>query len=251
MSDHLLYVKSGAIATVRFNRPEKKNALTSEMYAAACDALEDAARDESVRVAVFMGGEIFTAGNDIGDFMAAGMASGGNANDLPVVKFIHAMIAFPKPLLAAVRGSAIGIGSTLLMHCDTVVAGTSARFTMPFTKLGLVPEAASSLLFPLIVGRARASWHLLSGESFDAEAALDMGFVTRVVADGEVETMAGAMAATLAELPPNSVATTKRLIKAPFADAVDAAFAEELTAFTAALQSDEARSAFMAFMTKR
>jgi enoyl-CoA hydratase/carnithine racemase len=246
VSDQLLYSKKGAVASIRFNRPEKKNAITSAMYGAMAAALADASSDDAIRAVGIYGGDVFTAGNDIGDFLAAGALSG----DLPVVQVLKAMIAFPKPILAAVKGNAIGIGTTLLMHCDAVVAGNSAKFALPFTKLGLVPEAASSVLFPLIVGRARATWFLLSGESFGAQAACDMGLVTRVVEDAEVDGSVAAMCAMLADLPPNAIATTKRLIKARVADVVDAALNEELQAFAVALTSDEARAAFMKFMSR-
>jgi len=149
-----------------------------------------------------------------------------------------------------VKGNAIGIGTTLLMHCDAVVAGASAKFAMPFTKLGIVPEAASSALFPMIAGRARATWYLLSGEAFGPKEAHDMGLVTRVTEDAQVDATVATMCAALAELPPNAVATTRRLIKSRFADVVDAALNEELAAFAAALVSDEARTAFMKFMSR-
>jgi enoyl-CoA hydratase/carnithine racemase len=246
VSDQLLYSKEGAVASIRFNRPEKKNAITTAMYAAMAAALDDAASDEAIRAVGIYGGDVFTAGNDIGDFLAAGALSG----DLPVVHVLKAMIAFPKPILAAVKGNAIGVGTTLLMHCDAVVAGKSAKFALPFTKLGLVPEAASSVLFPLIVGRARATWYLLSGESFGPQAACDMGLVTRVVEDAEVDRTVAAMCAILADLPPNAMATTKRLIKARFADVIETALNDELQAFATALTSDEARAAFMKFMSR-
>jgi len=246
MTDHLLYSKDGAVASIRFNRPEKKNALTTAMYAAMTAALEEAAVDDSVRAVTIHGGDVFTAGNDIGDFLSAGPLDAEH----PVINVLTSLMAFPKPLLAGVRGVAIGIGTTLLMHCDAVVAGTSARFATPFTKLGIVPEAASSVLFPLIAGRSRATWYLLSGEMFGAGDALEMGLVTRVTEDSEVDAMILAMAATLADLPPNAMRTTKRLIKARFADVIDAAFREELAEFATALVSEEARAAFMRFMTR-
>jgi enoyl-CoA hydratase/carnithine racemase len=246
MSDDLLYTKDGAIATIRFNRPEKKNALTVAMYAAMVEALDDARNDDVVRAVAILGGDVFTAGNDIGDFIAAG----GISEDLPVVRFLQEISTFSKPLIAGVKGVAIGLGTTLLMHCDAVVAGTSARFMLPFTKLGLVPEAGSSVLFPLIAGRMRASWYLLSGEQFGAEEGCDMGLVTRVVDDAEVDGAVAIMCGQLAELPVNAVAMTKRLIKARTADVVAGAIQDELRAFEAALRSDEARMAFMKFMQR-
>jgi enoyl-CoA hydratase/carnithine racemase len=248
MSEHIVYMKDGALASIRFNRPEKKNAITVAMYQALVDALDEAARDEAVRAVGIYGGESFTAGNDLGDFIAAGAL--GAVEEIPVVKLIRALVAFEKPLLAGVKGAAVGIGTTMLMHCDAVVAGRSAKFALPFVKLGLVPEAGSSALLPLIAGRARASWLLLSGETFGPDTALDAGLVTKVADDADVDGAVAAMCEQLAQLPPNALATTKRLLKVQFAPLVDQAIAAELTAFLAALKSDEARAAFMKFMSR-
>lgn len=246
MTDQLIYSKDGAIASIRFNRPEKKNAITVAMYEAFVEALADAAASEEVRAVGVFGGDTFTAGNDIADFVSAGAVDAHH----PIVRLLHALGDFPKPLLAGVRGAAIGIGTTLLMHCDAVVAGTGARFALPFTKLGLVPEAGSSILFPLIAGRMRASWYLLSGEQFGAQQAFDMGLVTRVTEDGDVDGAVAIMCGELAQLPPNALATTKRLLKARFSDMVATAMDEEIVAFARALQSDEARMAFMKFLQR-
>jgi enoyl-CoA hydratase/carnithine racemase len=248
VSEHIDYHKDGAIAVVRFNRPEKKNAITSAMYEAFVAALTDAKGDDAVRVVAILGGDVFTAGNDIGDFVVA--ASGGIGNDLPVVRLLYALVDFPKPLVAGVKGAAIGIGTTLLMHCDAVVAGRSARFAVPFTKLALVPEAGSSVLFPLIAGRMRASWFVLSGEQFGVDIATEMGLVTKITDDSDVDGAVAMMCGMLAELPPRSVCTTKRLMKASFDDMVKTAMKRELSEFMAALQSDEARAAFMKFMSR-
>src|ERR1700678_3859197 len=159
MNEHILYSKDGAVASLRFNRPGKKNAITVAMYQALVDGLDDALRDDAIRAVGIYGGDVFTAGNDLGDFLAAGAQN--PHEDLLVIKLIRAMNAFPKPLLAGVKGVAIGFGTTMLMHCDAVVAGRSARFALPFVRLGLVPEAGSSVLFPLIAGRTRASWLML------------------------------------------------------------------------------------------
>jgi enoyl-CoA hydratase/carnithine racemase len=250
MSEQIVYGKDGAVASLRINRPEKKNALTVAMYEAMIAALADAASDASVRSLAFTGANDFTAGNDIADFLAAGMGALAAPDELAAVRFLRAIAAFPKPIVAGVKGVAIGIGSTLLMHCDAVVAGRSARFSMPFTKLGLAPEGASTALFPLIAGRMRASWYLLSGEAFGADDALAMGLITRVADDGDVDGAVAMMCGELAELPPNSVATTKRLLKSRFPDLVETAIADEVRAFTAALVSDEARAAFMKFMQR-
>jgi enoyl-CoA hydratase/carnithine racemase len=246
MTEDILYTKDGALASLRFNRPAKKNAITVAMYAGMVEALDDAAADSSVRALGLFGGDDFTAGNDIGDFIAAG----GFSEDMPVIAFLRAIERFPKPIVAGVKGVAIGIGTTMLMHCDAVVAGRGARFALPFTKLGLVPEAGSSVLLPLIAGRMRASWLLLSGEQFGAEDACDMGFVSRVADEADVDSAVAIMCGTLAELPPNAVATTKRLLKARFGDMVERAMEEEVQAFGAALQSDEARTALLKFMSR-
>lgn len=248
MSEHILYAKDGAVASIRFNRLEKKNAITVAMYQALVDALNDAAGDPAIRAVGVYGGETFTAGNDLGDFLAAGAL--GDPNDLPVVKLLHALVAFRKPLLAGVKGAAVGIGTTMLMHCDAVVAGGSARFALPFVKLGLVPEAGSSLLLPLIAGRSRASWLMLSGETFGADVAFEAGLITKIIEDAEVDGAVAAMCAQLAELPPNALVATKRLLKAHFAPAVDAAITAETAAFITALRSDEARTALTTFLSR-
>jgi enoyl-CoA hydratase/carnithine racemase len=250
MSDYITYAKDGPIASIRFNRPEKKNAITAAMYQSMVDGFDDAASDGNVRALAILGGDnVFTAGNDIADFLAAGSA-GAAQEDLAPVKFLRRLASFPKPLVAGVKGVAVGIGVTMLMHCDAVVLGRSARLTMPFTKLGLSPEGAATLLFPLIAGRMRASWLLLSGDQFGADEALDMGFATRVVEDADVDATVLAMCGQLADLPPNSVAGTKRLIRAAFPDFIDRVIGEEVRAFTHALTSDEARAAFMKFMSR-
>ena len=246
MIEEIQYRKEGAVASLRFNRPQKKNAITTAMYSAMAEAVDDAAKDEEVRVLGIFGGDDFTAGNDIADFIA----SGGFSEDMPVLRFLRSMKSFQKPIVAGVKGVAIGIGSTLLMHCDVVVAGKSARFALPFTKLGLVPEAGSSVLFPLIAGRMRASWLMLSGEQFGADEACTMGFVTRVTDDHDVDGAVAMMCGILAELPPNAVATTKSLLKKQFSDVIDRAMADETKAFAEALRSDEARAAFMKFMQR-
>ncbi len=244
-SEHIAYSKDGAVASIRLNRPEKKNAITLAMYRAMIDALGDAAADSTIRAVGIFGGDAFTAGNDIADFVAA--AGDGNW-DHAAIDFLQALLTFPKPLLAGVKGVAIGIGTTMLMHCDAVVAGRSARFGMPFVRLALVPEAGSSVLFPSIAGRMRASWLMLSGDQFGADEAKELGLVSRVTDDGDVDGAVAMMCGELAELPPNAIATTKRLLKAGLGSAVERAMNDENAAFAAALRSDEARAAFMKFM---
>ena len=249
MTEHVLIERQAALLIIRLNRPEKKNALTRAMYQAMADALDAATADDGVRVVILAGGSDFTAGNDITDFAAVG--------DRPATEpgaaftFLEAMVAFPKPIIAAVRGNAVGIGTTLLLHCDAVVASETARLQMPFTRLALVPEAGSSILLPARVGAARANWWLLSSSPFNGAEAAQAGLATRAVTDDEVEGTAMAMAQTLAALPPGSVVESKRLIRAPHAAALKAAMEAERAAFGERLRSAEAQAAFAGFLRKK
>jgi enoyl-CoA hydratase/carnithine racemase len=242
----------GGVLELRLNRPEKKNALSREMYAALSDGLRSAAADDAVRVVLLAGGEDFTAGNDIADFAAD--AAGGDAGPLrtsAALDFLEAVTRFPKPVVAAVRGVAIGIGTTLLLHCDAAVVSRTARLQMPFTRLGIVPEAGSSLLLAARIGQARASWMLLSGDALDGEAAAREGLATRAVDDAEVEEAASALAAQLAALPPGAVADTKRLLRAPHAAALAEAMERERAVISERLRSAEAREIFEAFLSRK
>lgn len=246
MSD-VLVTQAGPILEVLFNRPEKKNALTGAMYAAVTEAFRHANADASVRVVLLSGaGDTFTSGNDIKDFQSRA-AMDGLTHASP---FLTALSSLTPPLVAAVNGAAIGVGTTMLAHADLVVAARSARFAMPFTSLGLVPEAASSLLFPRLVGHQRASALLLLGEALDAEAAFGWGLVNQVVTDESLMTTARGIAARLAALPPVAVQQTKNLIKHGRAD-VAGRIEEELALFQERLRSPEAAEAFAAFMEKR
>ena len=246
VNDQIIVTTHDAIATIRLNRPEKKNALTAAMYAALVDALVAAAQDETVRAIALLGGSDFTAGNDIADFIA----SGGMGDDPPPVRFLRALGACPKPIVAGVRGAAVGIGATMLMHCDAVVLGSSVKMAMPFTKLGLVPEGGSSVLLPLIAGRLRAWWLLLSSESIGADEAMRLGLATRVVDDESTDATVLAMCEQLAKLPPQAIAATKRMLKEPFAELVRTTMDAEFRAFGDALRGDEARAALMSFMQR-
>jgi enoyl-CoA hydratase/carnithine racemase len=243
----------GGVLALRLNRPEKKNALSREMYAALTDGLASAAADDAARAVLLAGGEDFTAGNDIADFAADAGAGGGDGplRTSAALDFLEALVRFPKPVVAAVRGVAIGIGTTLLLHCDASVASRTARLQMPFTRLGLVPEAGSSLLLAARIGQARASWMLLSGDAVDGETAAREGLVTRAVEDAEVEATAAAMAAQLAALPPGAVADTKRLLRAPHAAALAEAMERERAAISERLRSAEARAIFAAFLNRK
>ena len=197
MSDILVHTEAG-VCTLTFNRPDKKNSITAAMYGALADALQAAEADPAVRCVVFQGVEtVFTAGNDIGDFLNNPPAT----QDSPVFRFLRGIAQFPKPVVAAVCGPAVGIGTTLLFHCDLVYAGDNAAFSMPFVNLGLCPEAASSLLVPQMLGYHRAAEALLLGEPFMAEAALEVGLVNRVVPPTECNAVAQQQARKLAAKP--------------------------------------------------
>ena len=240
--------KDGGILTLAFNRLEKKNAITSVMYQALADGMREAEADASVRVIVIAGQpQIFTAGNDLEDFMK-NPPSGGQS---PVFQFMQHMIACTKPIIAAVAGPAVGIGTTLLLHCDLVYAAENARFSMPFSQLGLCPEFASSLMLPQLAGDKRASEKLLMGEPFLAAEAAVMGLVNRVLPADELMSFVHAQAAKLAALPASSVRTTKHLMKAGQIEAIKARITEENTAFSAMLRAPEAKEAFAAFFEKR
>ncbi len=247
MSDILVHTEAG-IRSITLNRVDKKNSITSAMYAAMADALASAVDDPAVRVVVFQGHEtVFSAGNDIGDFLnqpPAGM-------DSPVFRFLQGIAAFPKPLLAAVCGPAVGVGTTLLFHCDLVYAGDNAAFSMPFVNLGLCPEAASSLLVPQMMGYHRAAEALLLGEPFMAEAALEVGLVNRVLPPTEARAYAHTVAAKLAAKPLSSLIETKRLMKKGQSDLVLRTIAEEGVSFGRMLREPAAKEAFGAFMERR
>lgn len=247
MSDILRHVDNG-VMTLTFNRVDKKNSITAAMYAALADAVEAARDDAAVRCVVFQGHEtIFSAGNDIGDFLNNPPAG----EDAPVFRFLRAIATFPKPLLAGVCGPAVGIGTTLLLHCDLVYAGDNAAFSMPFVNLGLCPEAASSLLVPQMMGYHRAAEALLLGEPFMAEAALEVGLVNRVLAPSEVTHYTQSVARKLVAKPLSSLVETKRLMKKGNAAQVMAVMAEEGASFGRMLREPAAREAFSAFMERR
>ncbi|MBP9904753.1 MAG: enoyl-CoA hydratase [Rhodoferax sp.] len=236
------------VTTLTLNRVDKKNAFTAAMYAEMALALEHAQDDAGVRVVVLQGHEtVFSAGNDIADFLQNPPLS----LDVPVFRFMRAIARFSKPLVAAVCGPAVGIGTTLLFHCDLVYAGDNAAFSMPFVNLGLCPEAASSLLAPQRMGHGRAAEALLLGEPFLAEAALEMGLVSRIVPPSEANALAQQQARKLAAKPMSSLLQTKRFLKMGQADAVAQRLADEAVVFGRMLGEPAAREAFAAFMAKR
>ena len=246
MSDILTHIDAG-VMTITFNRLDKKNSITSAMYAVMADAVAQAAADASVRVVLFQGHEsIFSAGNDIGDFLNQPPST----QESPVFRFLRGIATFEKPLMAAVAGPAVGIGTTMLFHCDLVYAGDNAAFSMPFVNLGLCPEAASSLLAPRMFGYHRAAEALLMGDPFFAEAAQEVGLVNRVVPPTEVNGYAQAQARKLAGKPLSSLIETKRLMKGD-TQAVLQKMDEEGKSFGRMLREPAAKEAFGAFMEKR
>ena len=243
----LTHVDAG-VMTMTLNRLERKNSITSVMYGAMADALESANHDAAVRAVVIQGHEtIFSAGNDIGDFLNKPPST----PDSPVFRFLRGISSFPKPIVAAVCGPAVGIGTTMLLHCDLVYAGDNAAFSMPFVNLGLCPEAASSFLVAQLMGYPRAAEALLLGEPFMVETALEMGLINRIVPPAEVNALAQRQALKLAAKPLSALIETKRLMKKGNAGMVAERMAEEGVSFGRMLLEPAAREAFSAFMEKR
>ena len=247
IAEILSHIDAG-VMTLTINRLDKKNSITADMYSAMADAVESAQQDSSVHALVIQGHEtIFSAGNDIGDFLNKPPST----PDAPVFRFLHGMASFTKPLVAAVCGPAVGIGTTMLLHCDLIYAGDNAAFSMPFVNLGLCPEAASSLLVPQLMGYPRAAEALLLGEPFTAETALEMGLINRIVPPLEANALAQQQARKLAAKPLSALIETKRLMKKGNASLVPERIAEEALSFGRMLAEPAAREAFTAFMQKR
>jgi enoyl-CoA hydratase/carnithine racemase len=246
MSDQVKVSKADGVCEVQLNRPEKRNAITLAMYGALAEALNDARADDAVRVVLLSGaGASFTAGNDLSDFI--GQTDLGDGND--AIRFLRLLPSFRKVLVAAVHGQTVGIGVTMLLHCDLVVAARNTQLLMPFVKLGLVPEAASSLLLPRAVGYHRAAELLLLGQPLDAQAAFGMGLVNRVVDDEAVLEEGRKLARAVAEQPASAVVATKRLLRSE-TGSVSARIEEELELFRQQLGSGEFRAAAEAFFAK-
>lgn len=247
MSD-IITELSGSILRVQFNRPEKKNAMTSQMYVTLADLLNDAAKDEQIRVVLLHGsGGSFSAGNDVEDFLKNPPGPG----EAPQLQLMNALINFDKPLIAAVQGAAVGGGTTMLTHCDFVYAGESARFQTPFINLGLVPEYGSSYSLPARAGHLRAAELILLGAPFDAHRAAELGLVTRVVPDDKLLATATETAEKLAQKPIGALRACKRLLKLPSREQIEQAIKLEGEEFAARVRSAEAREAFAAFIEKR
>ncbi len=244
----VLITKERHRLTLQFNRPAKKNAITGAMYQQMADALKAAEHDADIRVILFIGSpQIFTAGNDLDDFMHQPPTT----SESPVHQFLWQISHVGKPVIAAVAGAAVGIGTTLLLHCDLVYAATNARFSMPFAQLGLCPEAASSLLLPQLAGYQRAAEKLLLGESFLADEAQQFGLVNRVLEADQLLACAQEQADKLIALPAASLRATKRLMKRAQLSAIETQMSAESESFGAMLAAPEAKEAFTAFFEKR
>ena len=247
-STHILTEIRDRVYCITINRPEKKNALSSAMYRTLTDAIESADRDDAVRAIFIAGaGDCFCSGNDVMDFLMAPPEDESS----PVFAFLLALCDAQKPLVAAVNGAAVGIGTTMLLHCDLAYASEQARFRMPFVNLGLCPEAGSSLLVPLLMGHRRASQYLLLGEEFYAATARELVLLNGVLPAGELHESAFAVAKRLTELPPHAVRTTKALLKRGQDHLLRETILEEGGHFMTCLRSPEAAEALQAFLQHR
>jgi len=248
MTDQVVVTDDGTVRIIRMNRPDKKNALTEHMYIAMTAALLEAGASDAIRCVVLAGGpNAFSAGADIAEFLESAQTGGLRPK---TVAFLHTLARNQKPLVAAVGGLAVGIGTTMLLHCDYVVAANTATFVTPFSRLGLIPEAGSSLLAPMRMGHARAFALLAMGRPLSAEAAKAAGIVNEVVDPAAVEEVALKAARDIAALPPGAIAVSRRLLRGD-ADDVVKRIDIETTLFRERLQSDEARAAFTAFLGRK
>ncbi len=249
MSEHIEATRDGAVSIIRMNRPDKKNAITRAMYASMTDTLLAGEVDDDIRCHVILGVPgAFSSGNDLQDFLQAAM--GGTGETQEVFGFLHAIAGLKKPFISGVDGLAIGIGTTINLHCDLTLATARSHFRTPFVDLGLVPEAGSSLLLPTITGHQRAFAMLVLGEGFTAAQAKDAGLIWDIVAEDEIDAKTIALAQRIAARAPEAVRLSKGLMKSN-PDAVLARIDEEATLFGQRLRSDEARDAFMAFMSRK
>ena len=247
MAEHIVVSVQNRVLTIRLDRLEKKNALTRGMYLGMIEAIKQADADANVRVVLITGSEAcFTAGNDLVDF-----ANAKPGETSPAILYLQTLAAAQKPVIAVVGGVAVGIGTTMLLHCDLVYAASDARFQLPFVNLGLCPEAGSSMLLPALMGHRRAAELLYFGEPFTAGTAQEVGIVNTVVASNELLSTATERAQQLAEKPPAALRITKALLKRGSANAIADAMAKETEQFAALLQGPEAKEAMMAFMQRR
>jgi enoyl-CoA hydratase/carnithine racemase len=251
MDAHVEVERRDALLSIMLARPERRNAITVAMYAALADAIEGAAEDPSVRLITIDGrGDDFTAGNDLADFLQA-MPQPGSDEDIPVWRLLRALARNQVPIVAAVHGNAVGIGTTMLFHCDFVLAEEGCRFIMPFVDLGLVPEAASSLIMPRLAGRRRAARYLLLGEPFGAAEALDMGLASHVVPQGQLKQALSGLVAGLIAKPPEALRQTQKLLRREATEEILDRMELENGHFAERLQSDEVKGAIAAFFAAR
>jgi len=249
MSEHVLVERKGDVLAITLARPDRRNAITVAMYAALADAFERAAGDDSVRLITLRGqGQDFTAGNDLGDFMAELPRDG---SDIPVWRLLRALAKNQVPVVAAVHGNAVGIGTTMLFHCDFVIAEEGTRFLMPFVDLGLVPEAASSLILPRLAGRRRAARYLLLGEPFGPEEALDFGLVSHIAPAGQLDAIVDRVVEALRAKPAEALRLTQRLLRRGNTDELLERMELENGHFSERLTSTEVRDAISAFYAAR
>jgi enoyl-CoA hydratase/carnithine racemase len=251
MPDHLIVTDEDATRVITLRRPEKKNAITQDMYREMRDAINSAQDSPDIRCIVITGGNgVFTAGNDLEDFLKDGTATSDTPRKSNAIKFLYALAHNTKPIVAAVDGIAIGIGTTMLFHCDYVVASTTATFSTPFIHLGLVPEGASSLLMPRTMGYQRAFATLVMGRTVSAEDARLAGFVNDVVASGETEARARKVAREIGALPAEAVAISRKLLR-PTPEDLTRRIDQESHLFGERMRSTEAVAAFKAFFARK
>ena len=249
MNEHVRVERSGGVLAITLARPERRNAITVAMYAALAEAIEGAAADADVRVITIRGeGQDFAAGNDLADFLSALPRDTG---DIPVWRLLRALATCEIPLVAAVQGNCVGIGTTMLLHCDLVIAEEDARFSLPFVDLDLVPEAASTMLLPRLAGRARAARYLLLAEPFGVDEAWEIGLVSHSASPGERDQLLQQIVDRLLAKPPTALAQTQRLLRANTNREILERMKLEGDAFAERLSSAEAKEAFTAFFEKR
>jgi enoyl-CoA hydratase/carnithine racemase len=249
MSEHVRIERSGGVLAITLARPERRNAITTDMYAALAQALEQAREDAAIRVVTFRGeGRDFAAGNDLADFLDANSRDGA---DIPVWRFLRALVACETPIVAAVQGNCVGIGTTMLLHCDLVIAEGGARFSLPFVDLGLVPEAASSLLLPRLAGRRLAARYLLLCEAFGVDEAEAIGLVSHRAGAGELEARLADLVHALLSKPAEALRETQRLLRHGSREELSERMQMESEMFARRLGSDETIEAITAFFEKR
>jgi enoyl-CoA hydratase/carnithine racemase len=249
LTEHVKVERRDGIVSITLARPDRRNAITVAMYAALAEAIEAASADPAVRVITFRGeGQDFAAGNDLADFLTA---LPRDTTDIPVWRLLKAVATCEVPLVAAVHGNCVGIGTTLLLHCDLVIAEEGTRFSLPFVDLALVPEAASTLLLPRLAGRRRAARYLLLGEPFGVEEALDIGLASHSAARGELDAMLASVVERLLAKPPTALLETQRLLRAGASDQILQRMKLESEVFAERLASAETKEAITAFFEKR